>query len=417
MKKSNFFTLMLMGCSLCFLPACSDNDDPDNGKTEPPVGGWTIKTIDQCPDSGEKLTDAQMDAVVETFVDEVALPTYKTMVDNMNKLQQAVDAFAASPNDNALEEACTEWRNARIYWEQSEAFLFGPADLESFDPSMDSWPLDKNGIDQIIKNGNWDAIEGSVDESETAENPAQNLRGFHTVEYLLFKDGNAKKAADLSANEIIYLQKAVKHLVNDGTNLYKAWKDGLGDEDVPTSYAEAMKKHDGTYTLSSANAALELMLNGGNGMAAIANEVGESKIGVPADDYAKDAAAGKFGEDNSGVLGVESWYSWNSLDDYEDNIQSIRNCYYGGHMTTSFGEDDHYTYDEENPGGISKLVKVINPALDSLVIVQIDKTIEAIRAIPAPFRNNLDAPEVTPAREECANLKILLDKVKAKFQD
>lgn len=152
-------------------------------------------------------------------------------------------------------------------------------------------------------------------------------------------------------------------------------------------------------------------------MAAIANEVGESKIGVPADDYAKDAAAGKFGEDNSGVLGVESWYSWNSLDDYEDNIQSIRNCYYGGHMTTSFGEDDHYTYDEENPGGISKLVKVINPALDSLVMVQIDKTIEAIRAIPAPFRNNLDAPEVTPAREECANLKTLLDKVKAKFQD
>ncbi|WP_455638902.1 imelysin family protein [Parabacteroides sp.] len=414
MKKRSLFAMMLMGCSLISFQACSDDDDPEpnNGSTE-----WTLKNIDQCPDSGTP-TEAQMSAVLANFADEVALPTYKTMVENMQKLQTAVNTFAANPTDNALADACEQWRNARIYWEQSEAFLFGPAAQESFDPSMDSWPLDKNGIDQIIKTGNWSAIEGEVDEDENAENPAQNLRGFHTIEYLMFKNGEAKKAADLTQNEIIYLQKAVTHLVNDGNNLHKAWEQGLNDDIIPTSFAEALKKHDGSaYSLRSANAALELLLNGEDGMAAIANEVGESKIGVPADDYVKDLANGLTGEANSGVLGVESWYSWNSLDDYEDNIQSIRNCYFGGHLTTSYGQDDKYTYDEENPKGISALVKIINPTLDSLVIDQIDKTILAIRAIPAPFRNHLDASEVKAAREECANLKTALDKVRAKLQD
>ena len=56
------------------------------------------------------------------------------------------------------------WRAVRVPWEQSEAFLFGVADLAQLDPSLDSWPLDKNGIEEIIATGEFSKISGAVDE-------------------------------------------------------------------------------------------------------------------------------------------------------------------------------------------------------------------------------------------------------------
>ena len=65
-----------------------------------------------------------------------------------------------------------------------------------------------------------------------------------------------------------------------------------------------------------------MILNSDNGAEGIANEVGATKIGDPVDKW-------NSGDKEGGVLAVESWYSWNSLDDYTDNIYSIRNAYYG----------------------------------------------------------------------------------------
>ena len=87
---------------------------------------------------------------------------------------------------------------------------------------MDSWPLDKEGIDQILETGNWDAIEGDVNEDESAVNPPQNLRGFHTAEYLLFNEGDARDIADYTNNMKIYLQKVVTRMLSDSPICTKA---------------------------------------------------------------------------------------------------------------------------------------------------------------------------------------------------
>lgn len=49
-------------------------------------------------------------------------------------------------------------------------------------------------------------------------------------------------------------------------------------------------------------------------------------------DIATEVADAKMGEpyNNGDVYGVESWYSFNSYTDYDDNIVSIENCYMGG---------------------------------------------------------------------------------------
>ena len=169
-----------------------------------------------------------------------------------------------------------------------------------------------------------------------------------------------------------------------------------------------MKKHDGSaYTgLSTVYQAIETILNGDNGMAGISNEVGTQKIQDPVDKW-NDSNKDASDPNNPGVLAVESWYSWNSIDDYANNIVSIKNSYFGGR-----------DLDKENASANSlhALVKVINPTLDSLMVVQIDKTIEAIEDMPRPFRNNLGAEtEIKAATDACKELTNGLGKIRAKL--
>jgi hypothetical protein len=73
--------------------------------------------------------------------------------------------------------------------------LFGPVASLGLDPNMDSWPLDQNAIVQLLNSGDWDQLNWSGDYDEDNEGiaAAQNVRGFHTLEFLLFKDGQARK--------------------------------------------------------------------------------------------------------------------------------------------------------------------------------------------------------------------------------
>ena len=335
-------------------------------------------------DSGQKPTTEQMDAAIANFVDNVAIPTYAELVNKMTLLKNAVDKFIASGTKTDLENACDAWRDARKPWEESEAFLFGAADKKSYDPSLDSWPLDKEGIDQILETGNWDAIEGDVNEDESAVNPPQNLRGFHTAEYLLFEDGEAKKITDLDANKIGYLKAVVGRMSKDTELLLKGWTEGKNLENG--AYKDAMKAPNGTYSISNIKQSVAMILNSDNGAEGIANEVGATKIGDPVDKW-------NSGDKEGGVLAVESWYSWNSLDDYTDNIYSIRNAYYGSLDGTVAS------------ASLCSIMKKVNPTLNDMVVKQIQETITAINDIPHPFRNNLGATtEVKNAQNQCAFL-------------
>ena len=108
MKKVLLLPMMLMGVALSFT-SCGDNDDP--GKA-PDVVTYDFKNLPA--DSGAKPTEDQMSAVVATFVDEVALPTYKDMLTKMTAYKNAVDKFIASGSKNDLADACDAWRAVRV---------------------------------------------------------------------------------------------------------------------------------------------------------------------------------------------------------------------------------------------------------------------------------------------------------------
>ena len=158
--------------------------------------------------------EANLKLIVETYVDDVVVPTYADLVTRTAALAKTIDDLRENPSSRTFAAAAYAWLDAREPWESSEAFLFGPVADLGLDPNMDSWPLDVDAINITLKNGkfsslNWeskytDYIAEPEDEEEEAEMKAadkkiaasiaaaQNIRGFHTLEFLLFKDGEPR---------------------------------------------------------------------------------------------------------------------------------------------------------------------------------------------------------------------------------
>ena len=136
--------------------------------------------------------DPKLDAIITTYVDNVVIPTYADLKDRTAALYNACAAFKSAPGNQAFEECADKWMLARTPWETSEAFLFGPVDSEGLDPNMDSWPLDQVAIVNILTSGDFSDMDWSAGDSEAEITAAQNVRGFHTLEFLIFKNGNPR---------------------------------------------------------------------------------------------------------------------------------------------------------------------------------------------------------------------------------
>ena len=383
MKKSIFaMGLAMMG--LLSMTSCSSSDSK-NGDTPQPTPQ---------PEQEVTIQDSEYDAIINQYVDNVVLPTYSDLKAKNSALYQAVVDFGDNPSNANFKAICDAWLTAREPWESSEAFLFGPVADLGLDPNMDSWPLDQEAIVKMLESQQWNEMEwtGDYDEDDDAIAAAQNVRGFHTLEFLAFRDGQARTLTDQAvdgeaANAVYnasnanawaqYMRNTAQLLVDDVTTLVDAWNNG---------YADKFKKHDGGDFTSGLSCIEQLI----DGCIDIAGEVGQAKIGDPYDLY-------QSGKTNEALYAVESWYSWHSRDDYTNNIYSIRNAYYGSRDG------------KINANSLSKLVAKYDAQLDADVKEAIEEAADAIQAIPQPFRNNINSKEAKAAMDACAELSDILD--------
>lgn len=373
MKKNYFYVAALAAGLSLGMVSCGDDDENNDAVVE-------VLDMDV------------LNPIVNNYADAVVMPTYKALVEKNTALYNAVNALCAAPSDELFAEAAEAWLDAREPWETSEAFLFGPVDALGLDPNMDSWPLDQAGIENILKSGNWGALEWSDDSEAEA---AQGVRGFHTLEYLLWKDGQPRTVedADYKANVASWCNymKAVANLLKkDAEELYAAWNESYEGGDA---YVNLFKNH-GNSTYQTALACAEEIIDG---CITIAEEVGLAKIGDPYNLYVS-------GEKEAALYAVESWYSWHSRDDYTNNIYSIRNAYYGTLDGTVANNS------------LAAFVKENNAALDALVKASIKSAEEAIQAIPQPFRNHINSTEAEEAMDVCATLAATLETLKAELR-
>lgn len=329
---------LLLGLSVAMITGCSDDDDDPTGPSD---AGYDFTTI---------LID---------YVDDVVVDTYADLRDKADALQTAVAALdAPAPGgggDQALLDAAGQaWIDAREPWEASEAFLFGPAAFLGLDPALDSWPVDQQQLQDVLES------EFELTPEFIAEGLGPALRGYHTIEFLLFRDGQVRTAASVTAREREYLVAATTVFRDEATALWDAWANGY---DGGAAFATEMKTAGGTGSRyrTQLDAVTEML----EGMIAICDEVANGKIADPYD------------EGDTSL--VESQFSWNSLTDFANNLRSVRNAYLGGYHLGTDG------------AGLDVFVASENEALDTRIRSELDAAIAAIGAIPEPFRDNLDA--------------------------
>ena len=382
--KHLFSKGIMILCMGLFLAAC--------GNDEPPV-----QTDD---------LDATKTAILTQYVNGVVVPTYKSLADEAILLQNVCAQLRLTPSQALVNEACDKWIAARKYWEQSEAFLYGAAADYFIDPHIDSWPLKKDQLDNVLKNS--ELMEELDQDGAAADGFATlgyGLLGFHAVEYVIFRDGAPRNISDISEGELIYVLAVAQDLATQTARLEAAWA-GL---DKVSNEKKAMLEE---FELEPSLNYGEMMINAGmkgntsyktqmdaliqilQGASDISDEVGNTKITDPCT--------------SGNVLDVESWYSWNSIADFADNIRSVRNAYYGS------------TDGTVNTNSLAAYVKKNYSTFDTDLRAKIDNAILKIEdptvGMPAPFRNHLTFAENQGAIDACNELMEAIDDVIAILQ-
>ena len=256
---------------------------------------------------GSDVIDYDANAVITKLADEVIVATYQELDTKADAMKTAIDALNGSDDltSGALAAAQNAWKATRKPWESGEGFLIGPVDSLGIDPKLDTWPLNTTDLAAAVTAG-------------FSSSATEDVQGFHTIEYLLFGDGISSntRSTELSADELAYVKALTADFATHTQTLADAWTTQYNPSDANTGpYADELKRQgDGLYL--SQLAVMEELING---MIGIVDEVGNGKI---ADPFGADIAS-------ADTSLVESQYSWNSLTDFHNNIQSVLNIYTG----------------------------------------------------------------------------------------
>lgn len=355
-----------------------------------------------------------LQSVITDYVDCTIIPTYRGMADASIELHNACLAMRNAGTGNVTTEmvqtAGNAWIKARRYWELSEAWLYGAAGDYNIDPHIDSWPLDKTAMDNLLNNPAQMA-QMDPDGYYVGNMLGYGLLGFHAIEYMLFElDATGTESLPHHVNytepELNYLAAVAGDLRNQCIRLEASWagmdhitndkQQILTDAELEPSfdYGLSMKNagSGGSKYINYNEAVQELIV----GAQDIADEVGGLKIGNP---------TGHGEEDDPDY--IESPYSLNSITDFTDNIISIRNAYQGCQDT-----DD---YIKPVNSSLSSYVQSLNPELDTRMKNAIQDAIDKIGQMREPFAKTARDPQYDAINQAaiaaCNNVTDVLNEV------
>jgi len=398
--KKIFYSFAVLMLGLTFT-ACSSNDDnsgssADSKYSDKSYGTAAIEacatTVTQLESANSVIGKASLTSDQETYlrntltnlVSNVIVPTYTKLANNAESLENTLKGLTSNTiTQSQINTACSQFKEAREWWEKSEAFLGGAASDFDIDPTIDSWPLNRSLLLSYFNNGmNEEMLEDAT------------ILGFHALEFILFRNGQPRNVAELQgkdtyknfenitgAQELTYAQSICTLLKERTFQLQVAWE---GETTANASRVSIVKAAGLAYTtenglsygenlttagllgskstFSTLKAAIAQVLSDDEGSCvAICNEVGTAKIANP-------FAAGD-------ISYVESPYSYNSIVDFQNNIRSIQNVWFGNtNGTTSSGNTFHNFFEATSQSSV-------NTAVENAVSNAITK----IGAMPAPF--------------------------------
>lgn len=291
------------------------------------------------------------------------------------------DNSVVTGSQAALDQACIDWKLARANWENTEAFLFGAADVYSIDPHTDTWPVAANDLADVLRD---EKAMANLDNFIKTANAG--ILGYHGLEYVLFRQGQPRKIDQITNLEYNYICAVAKDLYNATSTLEAAWDSKESNAERQRIAKEYVATHlaidddgnqegalDGFQNFGKAfknpgtgdwETALDATLEIISGCQDIIGEVGDSKIGLPF-----------TGED---ATYIESPYAYNSITDFYDNIVSCKNALYG-QMGATTPDEKSLIYFCRNAGNAALTAQANN------VTTKLDAALAKIKAMKAPF--------------------------------
>ena len=328
-------------------------------------------------DSGDLATQA-----VENYA-AVVHEAYSVSLESAESMDQAIDAFIASPGEDTLAAAKSAWLDARYDYGITEVFRFygGPIDDEETGTEglINAWPLDEAYIDYVegasdvgIVNdpATYPTIDTATITAANEEGGEANIStGWHAIEFLLWgqdldtEGPGVRPASDYTeaANadrRATYLAVASDLLLTHLQELVDAWA-----PDADNYRAE--------FVALDTEEALTNIITG----------MGELTLGELAGERMTVAYEERSQEDE------HSCFSDNTTDDYLANIEGIEAVAQG-------------SYGSVSGVGIIELVAASDQALADAIEDTIESSKAAAAAIPPPLDQWLVAgvPDSDPGR-------------------
>ncbi len=226
--------------------------------------------------------------IVNTYAN-IAQATYEDSLNTAKKMKGAIDAFLKTPTATTLQAARKSWLDARVPYQQSEAYRFGNPIVDDWEGKVNAWPLDEGLIDYVsqdygtdsdendlyvanviasktIKVGGKDVDTSTIDKKLIAETlheagdvEANVATGYHAIEFLLWgqdlngtgKGAGARKASDFDTKNCTngncdrraqYLRASTNLLIDDLTWMVGQWgeKGAARDDLLKKSDSEAL---------------------------------------------------------------------------------------------------------------------------------------------------------------------------------
>ena len=343
---------------------------------------------------------------VTPYVNNTVIATYRNMSDAGMTLLEQTEAILdkvekGEDYTTLMRDAGTSWRLMRKYWEQSEAFLYGPAASHNIDPHIDSWPLDFNAMNALLHDQERMAAIEEEGGAYVGDKLGYALKGFHAAEYLLFESvevegravGTGKThATNLTHAEAVYLLGIVEDLTQQAILLEYCWAGEVSDTKMKLLEDGEVDTYEDKYGWQMMNAgkpgsiyvtyqeAAEEIIAG---CVDIAGEVAELKMGNP---YISSTPEERDY--------IESPYSCTSTEDFADNIRSIQHAYCGSLA------GDH---------SVSNYIYRQDAELDARVRKAIEEAIAAIQDIDNFENTAQNNPQVKAAIDKVAELEEILD--------